>query len=127
MRSEKISVHRPLALKEAFEKRAKELGYPSIGAWFVSLGLYDCSIAKPHYATGHLHDLSLEEQDRIHQEISRAYLAGETLGGSWYENQILEAVRKEKLSEPPPPSRIGQRIQRIIAKDAEKPSGHEKT
>jgi hypothetical protein len=116
MRSEKISVHRPLALKEAFEKRAKDLGYPSVGAWFISLGLYDCSIGKPHYATGQIHELSLAEQDKIHEEISRAYLAGETLGGSWFENRLEEAVKKENLPASPPATRVGQRIQRMISR-----------
>lgn len=114
MRSKKVGTHIPLDLLPAFEKRAADEGYPSVSAYLVSLGVYDCSVARPHYATGKIHELSMEEQDRIYKEVGRACIAGETIGGSWFEARLEEATKKAGLAATPPASRVGQRIQRII-------------
>lgn len=115
MRSERIPLNSPIVLTPCFEERAKELGYPSVSAYFIGLGLYDLMIAKPHHATGYLTDLTRAEQDKLHDEVARAYNAGETMGGSWFENRIKAATEAAGLAKPPPASRVAEKIQRMIA------------
>lgn len=93
MRSVKATVSVPTALEASFEKRVKELGYPSISAYFISLGIYDLLVAKPHELTGDVHKHTLPEQDKMHDDAARHYLSGKTIGGSWYSKVHEKAVK----------------------------------
>jgi hypothetical protein len=105
----------PHEIDECLPQRLKDLDMEKLASYFLSLACFDLAISKPHYATGGIHKVSPIERDRIYAELGRAYKAGETLGGSWLEARVQEAVEKAGIADPPPTSKVGQKIQEILA------------
>lgn len=110
MRSQPVKFRLPTALDEAFRARATEAGYESVSEYVLGLVRYDLLTRKPHHATSGFAHLSRAEQDKIDDEIARAFLAGESIGGSWFEHRIRQAAEDASLPEPPAPSRVAARL-----------------
>jgi len=107
----------PQQVWDCLPARIKQLGMEAVSSYLLSLVAYDLTIAKPHYATGDFHQLPLAEQDKIYDEIARAFRAGESLGGTWFEARIEEATRAAGLPDEPAPSRVAAKLkQRLRAK-----------
>ncbi|MEO8206646.1 MAG: hypothetical protein ABI615_10735, partial [Chthoniobacterales bacterium] len=103
---QKFTANVPSVLHPCFVKRAKDLGYPSLSAYLVSLAMYDLMIGKPHGLTGKLPELSYAEQDKVHDEVARAFESGETIGGCWLENRINEAMTSVTTGSEVPPNKV---------------------
>lgn len=116
MRSASHTIRVPNALRPSFEKRARDLGYPSLASYFVSLGMYDLLISKPHTATADICKLPAHEQDKIHDELARMFDTGETLKGSWFEAQIKEAVEAVANGKELSPDRVARELLSRIRK-----------
>jgi hypothetical protein len=116
MRSRPLAIRVPNALRETLEKRASDLGYPSLAAYFLSLGMYDLLIAKPHTATADICHLPAAEQDKIHDELARMFADGETLKGSWFEARMKEAVQAVAEGRDLPADRVARELMSRIRK-----------
>ncbi len=116
MRSTSHTIRVPNALRPSFEKRAKDLGYPSLAAYFMSLGMYDLLISKPHTATADICTLPSYEQDKIHDELARMFLNGETLKGSWFDARLKEAVEAVAAGKELAPDRVAKELLARIRK-----------
>ncbi len=117
MRTRNFTMRIPHQVWDCLPARIKQLEMEAVSAYLLSLVAYDLTIAKPHYATGDFHRLPLAEQDKIYDEIARAFQAGESLGGTWFEARIKEATKAASLPEEPAPSRVAAKLkQRLGAK-----------
>lgn len=109
MRSQPVKFRLPNALETVFRERAKEAGYGSVSEYVLGLVRYDLLTRKPHHATSDIARFSRAEQDKIDDEIARAFATGESIGGSWFENRIQEAAEKAGV-EAPAPSKVAARL-----------------
>jgi hypothetical protein len=114
MRSRARKLNTPTALDEAIEERVDELPYESFSEYVNWLIIYDLSTRKPHHITGEMARLSRAEIDKIHDEVARAFAAGETLGGSWFEARLRDAVEQLARGEDiPAPKAVRKMLDRI--------------
>jgi hypothetical protein len=70
------------ALADAFEMRAKNLGYPSWTAYLVGLGEYDCLTQSAHGVTIEWSKLTPEEKDLLGAKLLRRVLEGQGMRGA---------------------------------------------
>lgn len=110
MRTKNFTVRIPNCLKDCLAERTSQLGMDAVSTYILSLIRYDLLIGKPHHYTGDFHRLSNSEQDRIDDEIARAFQSGDTLGGSWFEARIKQATEEAALAKEPEPSRVAEKI-----------------
>lgn len=114
MRTRNFTLRIPQPIWDCLPDRVKQLGMEAISSYFLSLARYDLLIGKPHHCTGDFHKLSQVEQDKIDDEIVRAFQAGETLGGSWFEHRIKAASEQAALPEEPAPSRVAAKLSKNL-------------
>jgi hypothetical protein len=110
MRSLPVKFRLPTALEDAFRTRAKEAGYDNASEYVLGLIRYDLLTRKPHHATTGIANFHRSEQDKIDDEIARAFLAGESIGGSWFENRIQQAIQDAALSDSPSPTKVADHL-----------------
>ncbi len=121
MRTKNFTVRIPNCLKDCLAERTAQLEMDAVSTYILSLIRYDLLIGKPHHYTGDFHKLSNSEQDRIDDEIARAFQSGDTLGGSWFENRIKQATEEASLANEPQPSSVAEKItQKLKRKKAAK-------
>ena len=100
MRSTPAKFRLPLALEESAKARCKEAGYANLSEYILGLLRYDLLTRRPHETTAALSKLGRAEQDKIDDEIATMFKSGESLGGSWFENRLQEAVAAAGAPEP---------------------------
>jgi len=110
MRSTVFKARIPSTLYPILQARTRELGYESMAEYFISLGTYDLMTRKPHLLTGDIARLPRVEQDRIHDEVARSFLAGESMHGSWLEHKLKEAAAGDQEQEHKTLARLKERI-----------------
>jgi len=116
MRSRARKVNTPTALGDAIDERLKELPYESFSDYVNWLIIYDLSTRKPHHVTGEMSLLSRAEVDKIHDAVAKAFRDGESLGGSWFEARLREAVEQLANGKDIPAPRAAQEISKRIRK-----------
>lgn len=114
MRTRNFTFRVPQPIWDCLPERIKQLGMEAVSAYLLSLIRYDLLICKPHHATGDFHQLPQAEQDRIDDEIARAFAAGESLGGTWFEARINQAAVEAALPDPPEPSRVAEKLKKRL-------------
>lgn len=92
MRSKNFTFRVPQPLRDLFNARALELGYPSAAAYLVGLIRYDLLTQKPHACTAELSKLSNREQDALDDEIAAMFGRSEAVHGSWFARCLERAV-----------------------------------
>lgn len=113
MRSTPAKFRLPSVLAECARLRVKEAGYESLSEYVLGLVRYDLLTRKPHPATGGIAKLTRAEQDKIDDEIVAMFESGETLGGSWFEARMKEAVEASGLPEPNQPRVMKELLRRL--------------
>lgn len=108
------TVRLPNSIDECVPARIKQLGM-NFSQYAASLITFDLSVCIPHDITGDFHNLPAVEQDKIYAEIGKAYMSGQTLGGTWYKHRVEAATAAAGLPEPPPASRISRNLRKILS------------
>lgn len=116
MRSKPGRYRKPTALEDAVSARVKELPYGSESEYVLGLIRYDLATRKDHTVTAGIAELPRTEQDKIDDEIARAYAAGESIGGSWFEHRLKEAVEAVAEGKDVPKSRVARELLKRIRK-----------
>jgi len=116
MRSTAAKFRLPTALDEIVRLRVKEAGYETLSEYVLGLVRYDLLTRKTHPATSGIAHLTRAEQDKIDDEITAMFKTGETLGGSWFEARMKEAVEASGLPEPEKPRVMKELLQRLSGK-----------
>lgn len=113
MRSTAAKYRLPTALEESARARCKEAGYDSLSEYVLGLIRYDLLTRKPHVTTSGVAKLSRAEQDKIDDEIATMFASGESLGGSWFEARLKEAVEAANAPSPEPPKLVKELLNRL--------------
>lgn len=92
MTSQVRSLKIPVDLAEAAEMRAKELGYPSWGAFVKGLMRYDLMVLKPHSVTVEIAQMSHASQDAVDARLLENLKNGRAERGSYLE-RLLEKMK----------------------------------
>lgn len=116
MRSTPKTFRLPSTLEESAQARWKEAGYASLSEYALGLLRYDLLIRRPHETTASLSKLSREEQDGIDLEIAKMFASGETLGGSWFEHRVEDAVKATGVPTPEP-SKFAKELLKRLARN----------
>lgn len=119
MRSTTAKFRLPTALAESVRQRVAEAGYETLSEYILGLVRYDLLTRKGHPATAGIADLSRAEQDKIDDEIAAMFTSGETLGGSWFEARMREAVEASGKPEPEQPRVMRELLLRLSGKKKE--------
>jgi len=119
MRSTAEKFRLPTALKEIVKARVPEAGYDTMSEYVLGLIRYDLLTRKPHPATAGIADLKRSEQDKIDDEIVAMFASNETLGGSWFEAKMKEAVEAAGKPEVNQPRVMRELLLRISGRRAE--------
>lgn len=112
----------PNPIWDVITERAKALGMDDVAPYFLSLTRYDLLINKPHDCTGDFHRLPRAEQDKIDDEIARAYKAGESLGGTWFAHRVKAACEEFGI-EIPPMSSVAEKLAAKLKKGKKNDTG----
>jgi hypothetical protein len=91
MASQTRSIKIPGDLAQSAELRAKQLGYPSGGAYVKGLMRYDMLVQGEHTITLPIAKLSLVEQDRVDAKLLEATKTGKGQRGALLQ-RIIERV-----------------------------------
>lgn len=110
MRSQPRKFRLPTALEDSLTARVKEAGYASVSEYVLALVRYDLATRKPHTVTAGIAELPRHEQDKIDDQIARAYAEGESIGGSWFEHRLQEAVEAVAEGKDLPKSRVARAL-----------------
>ena len=94
MRSRNRSIKLPNALMDAGERRAESLGYSSFNAYIAALIRYDLMVRGPHLITLPVARMTLEDQDRIDDELLRVEESGEGARGVFLEHLMERVLQK---------------------------------
>ena len=113
MRSTPAKYRLPTALESCAKERCKEAGYDSLSEYVLGLIRYDLLTRKAHVTTSGLAKLSRAEQDKIDDEIARMFASGDSLGGSWFEERLKEAVAAAGTGEPDRGRVVKELLQRL--------------
>jgi hypothetical protein len=116
VRSTAAKYRLPTALEECAKTRCKEAGYASLSEYVLALIRYDLLTRKPHVTTVGLAKLSRAEQDKIDDEIAAMFASGESLGGSWFEARLKEAVEATNAVEPEQARLVKELLRRLVKK-----------
>lgn len=116
MRSKSVKFRLPLALEDPVKQRVEETPYETFSEYVLGVIRYDLLTRKPHAVTADIAKLPRAEQDKIDDEIATMFKAGETLGGSWFEARMKEAVTAAGLPEPAVPRVMKELLKRLGAK-----------
>lgn len=116
MRSTPTTFRLPLTLKEAASARAKEAGYTSVSEYVLGLLRFDLLTRKPHVTTANLSTLSRSEQDKVDTEIATMFETGETLGGTWFQHKVEDAVKAANAPLPEPSKLAKELLKRLNGK-----------
>ena len=116
MRSTAAKYRLPTALEECAKARCKEAGYATLSEYVLGLIRYDLLTRKPHVTTVGLARLSRAEQDKIDDEIATMFANGESLGGSWFEARLKEAVEAANTAEPEQSRLVKELLSRLVKK-----------
>lgn len=92
MTSQVRSLKIPVDLAEAAEVRARELGYPSWGAFVKGLMRYDLMVLKPHSTTVEISKMPHAKQDAVDARLLQNLKEGKSEKGSYLE-RLLEKVK----------------------------------
>jgi len=95
MRSRNRSVKLPNALMDAGERRATSLGYGSFNAYIAALIRYDLLVRGEHHITIPIARMTLEDQDRIDDELLQIEESGEGARGVFLEH-LMDRVLEKK-------------------------------
>ena len=102
MASQTRSIKIPADLAEAAELRAKQLGYPSWGAYVKGLMRYDMLVQGKHDITLPMAQLPLAEQDKVDAKLLEATKKGVGERGVLLQ-RMLERMQKGE----PPQNSVG--------------------
>jgi hypothetical protein len=94
MRSRNRSIKLPNALMDAGERRAESLGYSSFNAYIAALIRYDLMVRGQHHITLPVARMTLEDQDRIDDELLRIEESGEGARGVFLEHLMERVLQK---------------------------------
>lgn len=94
MRSRKVEFRLPWPWYEWIEKRAasmKPRPYKDVPAYFKGLSFHDAMVQRPHVLTIDFANASIDEQDRVIDELIRVSPSG-PISGSWLEHRLADAI-----------------------------------
>lgn len=102
MASQTRSIKIPADLAEAAELRAKQLGYPSWGAYVKGLMRYDMLVQGQHSITLPMAQLPLVEQDKVDAKLLEA-----TKKGVGERGVLLQRMLERMQKGTPPEKAVG--------------------
>lgn len=94
MRSKKVDFRIPWSWYEWIEKRAlsmKPRPYKNVAAYFMGISFHDAMVQRPHVLTIDFANASIEDQDRIIDELIQVP-PSEPISGSWLEHRLADAI-----------------------------------
>ena len=116
MRSTPAKFRLPTVLEDSVRKRVVEAGYKSLSEYVLGLVRYDLLTRRQHAATAGIAELPRSEQDKVDDELAALFAKGETLGGSWFEARLQEAVQDAGLPEEEKPRIVKALLQRLTSR-----------
>lgn len=113
MRSRTRSVKLPHDLIDACERRARDLGYPSLNAYVIALMRYDLMVRGPHHVTLPIARMPLAEQDNIDARLLELEKQGKGERGVFFEHLI-----RRMQGETADPNAAGEAVANIASRPA---------
>jgi hypothetical protein len=100
MANSRRSINLPPSLADAAEERARELGYPSLNAYFKALIRYDLLVAGDHSVTQPVAELPAHVQDRFDDTLIKNWKDGVRERGSYLKWCIRQMVEEAEGADP---------------------------
>lgn len=121
MRSTSGHYRKPIALESIIADRVTEAGYEKESEYVQGLIRYDLATRRQHLLTAGISGLPRMDQDKIDEEIARAYIAGESIGGSWFEHLVTRTVEDMAEKKDISPKEFAEAFLQRLREAANKP------